>query len=93
MWSTVSPARLTFTSWDDDDLAVVYDRVTGDTHLIQSSAIEILRRVAKSPASAEAIEQELADVVSAEDRDKLPEFIATTLLQLRDMGLLVDTAV
>jgi PqqD family protein of HPr-rel-A system len=93
LWSTVSPARLSFASWDDDDLAVVYDKVTGDTHLIESSAIEILRLIEKSPASAEAIAQELADLFSADDQDKLPQFISATLLQLRDLGLVTDTLV
>lgn len=93
LWSTVSPARLSFASWDDDDLAVVYDKVTGDTHLIESSAIEILRLIDKSPASAEAIAQALADLISADDQDKLPQFISATLLQLRDLGLVTDTPV
>lgn len=93
LWSTVSPARLSFASWDDDDLAVVYDKVTGDTHLIESSAIEILRLIEKSPASAEAIAQELADLISADDQDKLPQFISATLLQLRAIGLVTDTPV
>lgn len=92
LWSTVSPARLSFLSWDDD-LAVAYDKVTGDTHLIESSAIEILKVVEKSPASAEAIAQELADLFSADDQYKLPEFISATLLQLRDIGLVRDTSV
>lgn len=93
LWSTVSPARLSFASWDDEDLAVVYDKVTGDTHLIESSAIEILRLIEKYPASAEAIAQELADLCSPDDQDKLPQFISATLLQLRDIGLVTDTPV
>ncbi|WPC67678.1 HPr-rel-A system PqqD family peptide chaperone [Rhodoferax ferrireducens] len=93
LWSTVSPARLSFASWDDDDLAVVYDKVTGDTHLIESSAIEILRVIEKYPASAEAIAQELAELFSADDQDKLPQFISASLLQLRDLGLVTDTPV
>lgn len=93
LWSTVSPGRLTFASWDEDDLAVAYDKVTGDTHLIQISAIEILRLVEKSPASAEAIAQELAELFSADDQYKLPEFISATLLQLRDIGLITDAPV
>lgn len=93
LWSTVSPARLSFASWDDDDLAVLYDKVTGDTHLMESSAIEILRLIEKSPASAEAIAQELAELFPADDQDKLPQFISATLLQLRDIGLVTDTPV
>ena len=90
---SVSPARLSFASWDDDDLAVAFDKVTGDTHLVASSAIEILRLIEKSPMSSEAIAQELADLFSAEDQAKLPEFISATLLQLRDLGLVTDTPV
>lgn len=93
LWSTVSAERLTFVSWDDDDLAVAYDKVSGDTHLIESLAIIILQLIEKTPASAEAIAQELADRFSADDQEKIPEFISATLLQLRDVGLVIDSAV
>ncbi len=93
LWSTVSPARLIFASWDDDHLAVAYDKVSGDTHLIESSAIDILRLIEKSPASPEAIVQELAELFSADDQEKILEFIAATLLQLRDIGLVTDSPV
>lgn len=93
LWSTVSAARLTFVSWDDDDLAVAYDKVSGDTHLIESLAIIILQLIEKTPASAEAIAQELADRFSADEQDKVPEFISATLLQLRNVGLVIDSAV
>lgn len=80
-------------SWEDDDLAVAYDKVSGDTHLIESLAIKILQLIEKTPASAEAIAQELADRFSADDQEKIPEFISATLLQLRDVGLVIDSAV
>ena len=72
-------------------MAVAYDKLTGDTHLIEASVIEILRLIEKSPASAEAIAQELAEFFSADDHDKIPELISATLLKLRDIGLVTDT--
>jgi len=93
LWSIVPPGRLRFASWDDDDLAVAFDKVTGDTHLMASSAVEILRLIEKTPASEEAIAQELADLFTADDHEKLPRFISATLLQLRDLGLVTHTPV
>lgn len=84
---------MSFASWADDDLAVAFDKVTGDTHLLATSGLEILRLIENSPMSVEAITQELADFVSADDQARLPEFIAATLLQLRDIGLVSDTPV
>lgn len=74
-------------------MAVAYDKFSGDTHLIESSAIYILRLIEKSPASLEAIAQELAELFSADDQEKILEFIAATLLQLRDIGLVTDSPV
>ena len=72
---------------------MAYDKLSGDTHLIESSAIDILRLIEKSPASLEVIAQELAELFFVEDQEKILEFIAATLLQLRDIGLVTDSPV
>ena len=92
-WTLASPSRISIQSWADDELAVVFDKVTGDTHLVDLSAVGILELLEISPHSLEGIAQALAGWFSESDPTKISEFISSTLLHLQDIGLVVDTSV
>jgi PqqD family protein of HPr-rel-A system len=91
LWSIASPESLSLQFWVDDDLSVAYNKITGDTHLLAASAVEILQLIGDAPASANVIEEKLACLFAMEDRDKITEFVSATLLQLQDIGLVVKT--
>ena len=93
IWSVGERGRLTRKTWPDDDLGLVFDAVTGDTHLLDHSAIEILQCLGQVPASSEFLGEALADRFSPTEQGQISEFIATTLLQLRDIGLVFDAPV
>ena len=93
VWSSGAPDRLSFKSWSDDELGLVFDSVTGDTHLLDHSAIEILQSLEKGSASVESLAKQLADRFSTADLRQIPDFITATLLQLSNIGLAVDTPV
>ena len=71
----------------------MFDAVTGDTHLLNYSAIEILQSLEKGSASVESLAEQLTDRFLPADQRQISDFITTSLLQLRDIGLAVDTPV
>ncbi len=71
----------------------MFDAVTGDTHLLDHSAIEILQSLEKGSASVESLAEQLTERFSTADQQQIPDFITTSLLQLRDIGLVFDTPV
>jgi PqqD family protein of HPr-rel-A system len=98
-WSVGNPDRLSIKSWDDDDVGLIFDAVTGDTHSLDQSAVEILQSLEvlqsrhKAPVSIEQLAHELAVRFSASDQGQISDFITTTLLQLKDIGLVFDAPV
>jgi PqqD family protein of HPr-rel-A system len=93
LWSAGNSSTISIKSWSDEELGLVFDAVSGDTHLLDQLAVEILQSLQKEPSRAEQLNQQLADRFSPDDQCKAAEFITTTLLQLRDIGLVVDTPV
>ena len=76
--------------WNDDNLGLIFDPATGNTHLVDHSAIEILEALRAGSASVEFLAERLNDRFLADHPQQVPEFIKTTLLQLRGIGLAVD---
>ena len=99
MWSTGSADKLTIKSWDDDHLGLVFEAESGDTHLLEHSAVEVLQSLdaleaaQKSPATVDQLAEAMSARFSADDPGQIRDFIATTLLQLREIGLATDTSV
>lgn len=91
-WSLVNPEKLCFRTWQDDDISVVYDAFSGNTHLIDSLGLALLQLLVAAPLSTEMLALKLADLYSEDDKAVLDEYIAATLLQLQDAGLLDQTS-
>ncbi|CAN5867208.1 hypothetical protein BH11PSE12_BH11PSE12_06700 [soil metagenome] len=99
-WSLTSRGRLHFRSWDDDDISVVYNELSGDTHLVDALGVDLLQLLSHCAYSIDvmvlklaevyAVNDEIADDVDA-DRTTLKAYIVATLLQLQDAGLLCET--
>jgi len=86
-WSSLSNGVLQFCGWDDDELSVVYNIVTGDTHLISSIDVELLQRLSKSSCTTGALAGELAGLFSEAEHAVVVEFLDATLLRLQTVGL------
>ena len=91
LWRLSSPSKLLLRSWDDDEFGLVYDSVAGNTHLVEVLALDIFEVLGSTAISAAAIADKLAEHFSAEDREEIPAFVTSTLLQLRDIGLVVNS--
>lgn len=78
-WQVPPDAALRWRLWEDEH--VVYHGASGDTHLLNPAAAEILRRMESTPASVEDVARILGDA-------SLPH--ATSLLdRFAELGLIV----
>lgn len=59
MWHVAPTAGLLWTTWGDE--CVVYHGASGDTHLLNPIAADILRRLQSSPASVQDVERLLGE--------------------------------
>ncbi len=84
-WYIAAPNRFAWHSWEDDFL--VYDRLSGQTHLLNLLAAAILRRLEEAPATAQEIGDELRQELAAEGADALGE-IPTLLSTFDELGLI-----
>ncbi|MBK9028861.1 conserved hypothetical protein [Candidatus Propionivibrio aalborgensis] len=90
-WFPVAVGGSPFHTWDDDDLLVVYQKSSGDTHLLESLAGVLLELVESAPCTAEQLCLKLDDIFEDEDKTRALEVIEATLLQLRGVGLVYST--
>lgn len=87
LWRIGRPADIGWRDWDG--LGAVYDDGTGDTHLVDALAIEMLELLARQPLSVARMADQLADAFPASmDRDTACALLDRHLHSLMDFGLL-----
>ena len=91
LWRISSPSTLLFKSWVDDDFGLAYDSVAGNTHLVEVLAIAIFEVLGAAAVSAADIADKLTDQFAPEDREVIPAFVTSTLLQLSDIELVANS--
>jgi PqqD family protein of HPr-rel-A system len=91
LWSLVSPEWIRFRSWADDDSSVVYNALTGDTHLVDALGFELLQLLTVAPYTHEALLLKLGELFCDDDKTMLNDYIGTTLLQLHNAGLICES--
>jgi PqqD family protein of HPr-rel-A system len=83
-WSLVRPDDLLYRDWDD--LGAVYDAASGNTHLLNTFAIELLDLLVGGPRSQAAllteVQELLPDTLSAEEANAALSIQLQTLQQL-----------
>lgn len=90
MWTRSSSEKLDFWEWDDEDVAVVYGALSGDTHLIQRPGLELLQLLTEAPRTSEMLAVELIGLFSDESPSNIVKFIEVTLQHLQNVGLVED---
>lgn len=83
MWKLIEGQTLTRRGWDDE--YVVYNDLSGDTHLLGADAMDILLQLQSGPVDEEALAQALQ--VARQDR----EVFALTLVELGALSLIERT--
>jgi len=86
-WAPFSEEGLIFRAWDGDDLAVVYNRSSGDTHLLEKLALEMLCLIHVSPQTADSLATKVEEILVADKEGNILEFVEATLLKLQDAEL------
>jgi PqqD family protein of HPr-rel-A system len=84
MWRVVPGQSLAFREWDGE--AVLYNDLSGNTHLLDGGAIDVLQALRLAPADAASLAVRLADRFEA-DADELPAVIEDMLTGLAGLDL------
>lgn len=86
LWMIGRPADITWRDWDG--LGAVYDDGSGDTHLVDVLAIEVLTLLARQTLSVGQLVEHLADAMpDLMDRDTAFALLERQLRSLKDFGL------
>jgi PqqD family protein of HPr-rel-A system len=80
MWKLIEGQSLTWRGWDDE--YVVYNDLSGDTHLLGADAMDILLHLKTSPAD----ETRLAQAMQVSDDER--EVFLLTLAELGALSLI-----
>ncbi|MEO7494741.1 MAG: HPr-rel-A system PqqD family peptide chaperone [Massilia sp.] len=89
MWRVVPGQALLHRGWDDE--YVLYNNLSGDTHLLDASAIELLLLLQRAPAGLASLTAALRGPDDLDDEPALAAAIGATLDALCQLSL-VETA-
>lgn len=81
-------SSLVFRHFEGDDLSIIFDARSGDTHMLDRVACEVCQMLAGAPASAEEIRRSLSMKFADEDSRMMDEAIDAAIERLRHAGLL-----
>ena len=84
MWRLVPGQSLNCREWDGE--VVLYNDVSGSTHLLDGAALDVLQALRAGPLDAAGLAERLGDHIDAEDGD-LSALIADMLAALARLDL------
>ena len=90
MWSIATGQRLAARCWDDE--FVVYNNLSGDTHLIDPDSMAVLDFLRAGPATMDALLAFFSTGLAPDDLAALPETMAALLTQLQRLFLVQAAA-
>ena len=85
LWQVVPGQHLAAREWDDE--FVLYNNLSGDTHLLDGDSMALLTHLQSAPADIAALVAAFAASVEQEDVTALPDTMATLLDQLKKLYL------
>jgi PqqD family protein of HPr-rel-A system len=88
-WRVISDSALHFRFWEDE--FVVYNSLSGDTHLLGTTAAQILLKLQQAPSNATSLSESLAPLLHAEMDDELVIQIEQILADLDTLALIERT--
>jgi PqqD family protein of HPr-rel-A system len=78
--------NLLWRQWDDE--YIVFDAVSGDTHLLNEVAAEVLRTLSQHPCNALQLTHQVASRLRLESITEFPQNIEKLLGHLEALGLI-----
>lgn len=89
LWCLAPGQQLASWGWDDE--FVVYNNLSGDTHLLDRDSMEVLAHLQQGPASIAALVATFADGVEPDDLAALPDTMAALLGHLKKLHLVASS--
>lgn len=86
MWRLIPDHALHFRSWNDE--FVVYNSLSGDTHLLDATAAHALLKLQQAPSDAITLAASLAPLMQAEMDDEFAFQIDQLLADLDKLALI-----
>lgn len=86
LWCIAPGQLLAARGWNDE--FVLYNDLSGDTHLLDGDSMALLVHLQQAPASLDALVATFADGIDPDDAAALPETMATLLAQLKGLYLI-----
>lgn len=85
LWRVTPGQHLAHRGWQDE--FVVYNNLTGDTHLIDSDTLALLMQLRLAPATVDALSQALGSDFPPDDLAALPATLRAMLDSLQHLYL------
>ncbi len=87
-WRWVAGASLQFHAWEGEDLVLVFQAASGDTHLLDALSAEVLQRLRDGPLCPEVLWLQVRDHTGSSPDDFPPERLQTILSSLEQLELI-----
>jgi PqqD family protein of HPr-rel-A system len=85
LWRIAPGQQLAARGWEDE--FVLFNNLSGDTHLLDADSMALLEQLQQGPSSAAALARTVAGDVHPDDAAELPETISSLLSQLKALYL------
>lgn len=85
LWRVTPGQQLAHRGWQDE--FVVYNNLSGDTHLIDGDTLALLVQLRLAPASIAALSQALGGDLAPHERALLPDTLHAMLISLERLHL------
>lgn len=85
VWCIAPGQQLAAWGWDDE--FVLYNNLSGDTHLFGEESIAVLTHLQQSPASFDALVAAFSDGLDPDDAAALPDTMTALLANLQNLFL------
>jgi PqqD family protein of HPr-rel-A system len=86
-WTSEKSARFLYRGWENE--AVAYDTLTGDTHLLEPLAAELLLHLDRGEQTLQSLAQHLSGCFSFPAEDDILAITESTLKRLESIGIAV----
>lgn len=90
MWRLSVASPLPLRVWDGE--VVVYNPLSGDTHLLDVLTGELLRVIMTGPAAVASLRRSAAQFLDVADDDRLGQHVGQALAALDELGLIEPAA-
>ena len=85
-WQLTAPGELRWVQWGDEWL--LHHDASGDTHLLDALAVEVLQALQRAPATAAGLVDALAQNDDEETRRRLASYIDSLFATLARLGVI-----